>query len=220
MIESTHGLILRTRPLTETSLIVHWLTPELGRIATVAKGARRAKSPFAGKLDLFYAADFSFTRSHRSELHTLREVKLRETHGAIRQDILKLQQAGYAAAFIEQATETDTPLPEIFGLMQDFLQHLCAEKPQPQNIFALELKLLRELGLEPDAKESRLTPGAKKIVQTLTDGDWTKSSRLKLSAAQSSELRQFLHGFLIFHLGKLPRGRAAAVAESEILTNH
>lgn len=220
MTESATGLILRTRPLTETSLIVHWLTPDFGRIATVAKGARRAKSPFAGKLDLFYAADFSFSRSRRSELHTLREVKLRETHGAIRQDILKLQQAGYAAAFIEQATETDTPLPEIFELMQNFLQHLCTEKPRPQNILALELKLLRELGLEPDAGESRLTPGAKKIIRTLLENEWPKSSRLKLSAAQTGELRQFLHGFLIFHLGKLPRGRAAALAESESVTGY
>jgi DNA repair protein RecO (recombination protein O) len=217
MTESASGLILRTRPLTETSLIIHWLTPDFGRIATVAKGARRAKSPFAGKLDLFYAADFSFTRSRRSELHTLREVNLRETHGAIRQDMMKLQQAGYAAAFIEQATETDTPLPEIFELTRDFLKQLCAQKPQPQNIFALELKLLRELGLEPDAKDTRLTPGARKIVQALTEGDWTKNSQLKLSDAQTGELRQFLHGFLIFHLGKLPRGRAMALAESESL---
>ena len=42
MIQNATGLILRTRPLTETSLIVHWLTPDFGRIATVAKGARRA----------------------------------------------------------------------------------------------------------------------------------------------------------------------------------
>src|SRR5471032_787550 len=99
MIESTRGIILRPRPLTETSLIVHWLTPDFGRIATVAKGARRAKSPFAGKLDLFYVADFSFTRSRSSQLHNLREVSLRETHGAIRQDMARLQQAAYAAGF-------------------------------------------------------------------------------------------------------------------------
>src|SRR5580700_11747280 len=110
MTETSAGLVLRTRLLTETSLIVHWLTPNLGRLATVAKGARRPKSPFAGKLDLFYAADFSFSRSRRSELHQLREVKLLETHGAIREDMRKLQQAGYAAACLEQATETDTPL--------------------------------------------------------------------------------------------------------------
>ena len=80
MDERSIGVILRVRPLTETSLIVHWLTPDLGRVATVAKGARRPKSPFRGKLDLFYEADFSFQRSRRSELHNLREVVLRETH--------------------------------------------------------------------------------------------------------------------------------------------
>jgi DNA repair protein RecO (recombination protein O) len=213
MIESASGIILRTRPLTETSLIVHWLTAEVGRVATVAKGARRPKSPFAGRLDLFYAADLSFSRSRTSDLHHLREVKLHETHGAIREDILTLQQAGYAAACIEQATETETPLPEVFELTRGFLKHLCGQPPRPQNIYAFEFKLLRELGLEPDLMETRLTPGAKKIVETLSAGSWADSARLKLSAAQHEELRQFLHGFLIFHLGRLPRGRAAALAE-------
>ena len=213
-VETASGLILRTRPLTETSLIIHWLTPELGRLATVAKGARRPKSPFAGKLDLFYAADFSFSRSRSSDLHNLREVKLRETHGAIRKDILKLQQAGYAAACIELATEAETPLPDIFELVRGFLKQLCEQHPRSQNIFALELKLLRELGLEPDFAGTRLTAGAKKIVQTLLKCDQTNCSRLKLSAAQGDELRQFLHGFLIFHLGRLPRGRAAALAQT------
>src|SRR5579872_6749648 len=117
MIETSPGLILRTRPLTDTSLIVHWLTPEFGRLATVAKGARRPKSPFAGKLDLFYQAEFSFQRSRRSELHTLREVSLKETNAKLRTDLGYLQQASYAAALIEQSTEMDTPLPEIHSLM-------------------------------------------------------------------------------------------------------
>jgi DNA repair protein RecO (recombination protein O) len=214
MTESASGIILRTRPLTETSLIVHWLTPDLGRVATVAKGARRPKSPFAGKLDLFYAADFSFTRSRRSDLHALREVKLRETHGAIREDVLKLQQAGYATAFIEQATETESPLPEVFEIVQTFLQWLCAQPPQTQNILALELKLLQELGLAPDLEETRLTPGAKKIAAALLESDWAGLARLKLSPPQTGELQQWLHGFLIFHLGKLPRGRSAALVEA------
>jgi len=183
MTESTHGLILRTRPLTETSLIVHWLTPASGRLATVAKGARRPKSPFAGKLDLFYAADFSFSRSRRSELHTLREVILRETHAPLREDILKLQQAGYAAGFIEQTTEMETPLPEIFQMLDEFLEQLCQQPPRAQNILALELKLLRELGLEPDLEETHLTADAKAAVAALTGNDWSSIARLKLSTA-------------------------------------
>ena len=213
-IETASGLILRTRPLTETSLIVHWLTPELGRVATVAKGARRPKSPFAGKLDLFYAADFSFSRSRHSELHTLREVKLNETHGAIRKDIVKLQQAAYAVNFLEQVTETETPLPEIFGLVRGFLKRLCGHALSPQNIFALELKMLRELGLAPDWAATRLTPGAKKIGAALLAVDWATGARLQLSRIQEAELRAWLAGLLIFHLGRLPRGRAAALADA------
>ena len=212
MTESASGLILRVRPLTETSLIIHWLTPELGRIATVAKGARRPKSAFAGKLDIFYAAEFSFGRSRRSELHNLREVKLSETHSQIRRDIVKLQQAAYAVNFLEQATETETPLPAFFKLVRSFLKSLCAQTPSPQTIFALELKLLRELGFTPDLAEARLTPGAKKIAAALLKLDWEKSSRLQLSQTQSEELEAWLRDFLVFNLGRLPRGRTAAVA--------
>src|SRR5579872_1861426 len=139
MIETSPGLILRTRPLTDTSLIVHWLTPEFGRLATVAKGARRPKSPFAGKLDLFYLADFSFQRSRRSELHALREVSLKETHAAIRQELEYVQQASYCAALIEQTTEMDTPIPEIFSLMAGLLKNLTKQPPLPQTVFAFEI---------------------------------------------------------------------------------
>jgi DNA repair protein RecO (recombination protein O) len=211
MIETATGLILRTRPLTETSLIVHWLTPA-GRMATVAKGARRPKSPLAGKLDLFYLADIAFSRSRHSDLHTLREVSLRETHGAIREDLLKLRQAAYAAAFLELATETDTPLPEIFELVRGFLTSLCRQPPRPLTVLALELKLLHELGLEPDFTQARLTPGAKKIVQALLARDWDQCQRLKPASGQTNEIGHWLHGFLIFNLGRLPRGRDGALA--------
>ncbi|HEX3856712.1 MAG TPA: DNA repair protein RecO [Verrucomicrobiae bacterium] len=212
MTESATGLILRTRPLTETSLIVHWLTPNFGRIATVAKGARRAKSPFLGKLDLFYLADFSFNRSRHSDLHQLREVSLRETHVAIRADILKLQQAAYATNFIEQATETETPLPTVYELLREFLGSLCRVKTTPQLVFSFELKLLRELGLEPNLAETNLAAGTKKIAEILAQKDWAAGLRLKLTAAQTIELRQFLHGFLIFYLSRLPKGRTVAMA--------
>jgi DNA repair protein RecO (recombination protein O) len=211
MIETTTGLVFRTRPLTETSLIVHWLTPNLGRLGTVAKGARRVKSPFHGKLDLFYLADFSFSRSTRSELHTLREVSLRETHSRLRQDLGLLQQASYCAALIERATETETPLPQVFDLMIGLLRHLLAQPPQPQTVFSFELKLLAELGLQPDAAKTKLNPGTRQLVKALTENDWPVMARLKLSEQQVRELRQFLHGFLQYHLGSVLKGRAGAL---------
>src|SRR6184192_315137 len=143
MDEQTVGLILRTRPLTETSLIVEWLTRDLGRLSTVAKGARRPKSAFRGKLDLFYLAEFSFARSRRSDLHLLCEVSLQETHGALRRDLAALRQAAYCAALIEQTTETETPLPAVYHLFKGLLGATPTVAPQPRTIFAFELKLLR-----------------------------------------------------------------------------
>jgi DNA repair protein RecO (recombination protein O) len=211
MIETAAGLVLRTRPLTETSLIVHWLTPTLGRLATVAKGARRANSPLRGKLDLFYLADFSFSRSRRSELHTLREVSLRQTHSGLREDLSLLQQACYCAALVEQSTETDTPLANVFELVIGLLRQLLAQPLQATTIFAFELKLLTDLGLAPDLDQSSLNPGTRQLVKALTEKDWPVVARLKPTAAQAAELGRFLHGFLIYHLGRIPKGREAAL---------
>jgi len=215
MDERATGIILRTRPLTETSLIVHWLTPEFGRITTVARGARRPKSPFRGKLDLYYVAELSFLRSRRSGLHTLCEVTLRDTRAPLRRDVHKLEQAAYAGALIEQATEPDTPLPELYELFAAFLVHLAQRQPAAESVLAFELKALRLLGLEPDIFESRHSDGARALIRALTDSDWPVIARLKASAAQLREIQQFLHGFLIYHLDRLPRGRSEALGRRD-----
>lgn len=213
MIQSASGIILRTRPLTETSLIVNWLTPEFGRISTAARGARRQKSAFAGKLDLFYEADFSFTRSQRSDLHALREAQLRNAHLGLRRDIGALQQAGYCAALIEQTTEIDTPIPEVHQLFAEFLDWVSLQPPKPRNVFAFELKLLRILGLEPDVEETKLSAETQELIRALTESEWSGLSELRATATQARAVQQFLHGFLIYHLGRMPKGRSAAVGE-------
>jgi DNA repair protein RecO (recombination protein O) len=162
-------------------------------------------------LDLFYLADFSFSRSRRSELHTLREVSLRQIHSGLREDLGLLQQACYCAALVEQATEMETPLGGVFELMMGLLQQLLAHPPQATTIFAFELKLLTDLGLKPDLDQSNLNPGTRQLVKAFTEKDWPVVARLKPTAAQAAELGRFLHGFLIYHLGRIPKGREAAV---------
>jgi DNA repair protein RecO (recombination protein O) len=211
--ERATGVVLRTRPLTDTSLIVHWLTDGLGRLATVAKGARRDRSPFRGQLDLFYLADLSFARSRRSDLHILREVKLLETHPGLRRDLALLQQASYCALLIEQTTETEAPLGALFDQFTGLLLALPKEPPRPQTIFAFEMKLLEGLGLKPNLAETKLSAGARQILERMAELEWDAVFRLRLSAAQAEEVRQFLHGFLLYHLEKIPAGRSAALAE-------
>lgn len=209
--ESSTGLVLRVRPLTETSLIIHWLTADLGRVATVAKGARGPKSSFRGKLDLFYLADFSFVRSRRSDLHTLREVVLKEPHARLRSSMGALHQASYAVTCLERTTETETPLPELYELVTGFIGHLTAHGPGMALLLGFELKMLEVHGLTPDPAELRLSAETKRWLEQLVQEDWAGLGKVVLSAPVQRELGQFLHGFLVYHYGRLPAGRALAL---------
>ena len=60
-------------------MIVTWCTIEHGILKTVAKGARRPKSPFFGKIDLFFEAEFEIARSKKSDLHALRDISIINT---------------------------------------------------------------------------------------------------------------------------------------------
>lgn len=211
MDEKAHGIAIRIRPLTESSLIVHWLTPDAGRIATVAKGARRPKSAFLGKLDLLVSAEFSFVRSRRSELHTLREVVVTRRLAWPGTDLHALAIASYAINAVEQTTETDTPVPEIHALFEDLLGYLSRHTPAARAVFAFELKLLACLGLEPDPADTGLPPGAATLAAELLDADWEDLAGLTAEPQDARAVRQFLHGFLIHHLGRLPRGREQAL---------
>jgi DNA repair protein RecO (recombination protein O) len=117
-IETTNALLLRRRKLSDTSLVVVWFTEWLGYLETVARGARRPRSPFAGKLDLFFEAEIQVKRSVRSRLHTLTEAVLSNPHPGIRANFLRTQAASYFVELVELTTEPEHPAPELFHLLQ------------------------------------------------------------------------------------------------------
>ena len=57
----TLGYVLHTRPWRETSLLVDVLSADYGRIACIAKGAKRAHSNLRGILEPFSPLDIGFT---------------------------------------------------------------------------------------------------------------------------------------------------------------
>ncbi len=145
--ESTTAILLRKRKLSDTSLIVSWCTEALGCVQPVAKGARRAKSPFAGKLDLFYEADISIARSKKSNLHTLREVALTNPFGGIRESYRRMQTAAYFVELIEICTETDHHEPELFALLRRAFGFLSANEPTLRAVSHFETELARIAGV-------------------------------------------------------------------------
>ena len=205
--ERSEGLVIRLRPLGDTSLIVHWLTPEHGRLATVAKGARGPKSPLRGKLDWCFEAEFSFRRNPKGDLHSLSEVVVRNSHVSLRREVSSLELIAHAVATIEQVTETETPQPEVHRLFHEFLAFLEIQGPMARAQFAWDLRFLAIQGLEPDPEG--LTPEAGALMEILLTSNWSELAALEASQDAIRSLRQYLHGFWIHQFGRSPGNRNA-----------
>ena len=149
--ESTAAILLRKRKFSDTSLIVSWCTESLGCIQTVAKGARRAKTPFAGRLDLFFETEIQIARSRKSDLHTLTEVVLKNPFSGIRKNYLRTQTAAYFVELIEICTERDHREPQLFALLRRAFGYLDANDSNLRAITHFETELAQITGVH-DAK--------------------------------------------------------------------
>ena len=150
------GTLIRRTPLTETSLIVHWCTHENGIVKTVAKGARRPKSPFAGKLDLFYLCEVEIHPARNGDLHILKDLTIERPRLGLRRSYLQTLAASYFVKLIEQVAEAETPLPELADLLDRGLNYLETGDADQRAINHFEKQLADHLGvLEPEVDPVR-----------------------------------------------------------------
>jgi DNA repair protein RecO (recombination protein O) len=155
--ESTTAILLRKRKLSDTSLIISWCTESLGCMQTAARGARRAKSPFAGKLDLFFEAEIAINRSRKSNLHTLTEVALKNPFSGIRKNLRRTQAASYFVELIELCTESDHHDPDLFSLLRRAFAYLNEKDPDLRAVLHFETELARIAGVH-DTKMLKSNP--------------------------------------------------------------
>lgn len=123
----------------------------------MAKGARRPKSLFAGKLDLFFEADIAIAPSRKSNLHTLTEVVLRNPFPGIRTNYLRTQTAAYFVELIEICTERDHHEPELFSLLRRAFGYLDTNEPTLRAVAHFEAELAHITGVH-DAKLLKSNP--------------------------------------------------------------
>ena len=142
-----NGILLRRIRYSDTSLILTWFTDLHGKIKTMAKGALRQKSAFAGKLDLFFHCDLLLSFSRKTELHLLREVSIKTT---LRTDPNGLPENLCGLLFCRtgrKVTELDHPVPEIYQLLLRALGYLDRQKPDTRGVLFFESELCKCLGL-------------------------------------------------------------------------
>ncbi|RPJ34422.1 MAG: DNA repair protein RecO [Verrucomicrobiaceae bacterium] len=156
-VHPTQATIIRLTRLTDSSLIVHWFTEEHGLIKTVAKGARRPKSPFAGQLDLFFGGEIVFQRAKRGELHALREVSIRHWREGLRRNYSSTLFAAYCCQLLESAVEPEHPEPGLYDLLGRALDHVERNEPGARALRHYERELARLLGISHDQRQAHFS---------------------------------------------------------------
>lgn len=180
VLDKTCAILLRRIPLTETSLIVHWCSDEFGLLKTVAKGARRPKSPFAGKLDLFFDCELEFVRAQKSDLHILKDLAINNAHLGLRDSYVQTLAASYFGQLIERVAENESPIPELVSLLRRALNYLSSQQPDLRAVQHFETELATHLGVLGRREKTR--PGNAPIDRIADLGAHIPKQRAELLA--------------------------------------
>jgi DNA repair protein RecO (recombination protein O) len=188
-VHPTEAIVIRLTRLTDTSLIVHWFTRDHGLVKTVAKGARRAKSPFSGQLDLFFGGEITFTQARRGDLHQLREVAIRDWREGLRLHYDSTLLAAYCCQLMESAVEPEHPEPGFYDLLKRALNHLGDSPPRLRALRHFETELARLLGVFHDQSRAEsslrdalgsLPSSRGELIERLSPGSGFDSSAEKI----------------------------------------
>ena len=143
------GVVLKTTPLRESDLLVTLYTREHGRIAAVARGARKSQRRFAGALQLLVLGRYQLGRRPRGELWGLDAAEVDREWTRIASDVVAVAHASYAAEIVGALLPPEAPEPYALDLMLALWDALADGGPSPAALRAFELALLEVAGHAP-----------------------------------------------------------------------
>jgi len=146
---SSEAVVLKSYPLRESDLIAVLYTRRYGRVSGVARGARRSKSRFAGKLEPLSWADLVFFGGNRSDLVTIDSADLIDSFSQRTRDYRCLLQLSFLAELLADTTPEREPSDAVFRLALLVLPHLTQPATADLAQLYLEVWYLKLAGLYP-----------------------------------------------------------------------
>jgi DNA repair protein RecO (recombination protein O) len=143
---STEGIVLRKIDFNEADRIVSVLTPELGKIDCVAKGARRLKSPFCGRLELL--CRIHLTGSQGRDLVTLNETQLIDSFPQ-ENDLPRHRACFMIAEISHKLIQTHQQIEGAYPLLREALEALQQTPKTDSVLYAYLIRLMTLAGFLP-----------------------------------------------------------------------
>jgi len=213
----TEAVVLRSMRYGEADRILHLYTPERGRLSAIAKGVRRAKSRFGGRLEPCFRLNMVLHEG-RSDLLTVTAAETVAGHPRLREHAAALDGAARACDAVGRMFADGEPHRGVFNLLCNQLALLDAhpERATHGNALAFRLKLLLAAGFAPQLSSCAGCGEAEHLV-----GFSGAAGGVVCSACEASSfsLGQDAHDFLVSALGsplaEAPDAPPPALAQAE-----
>jgi DNA repair protein RecO (recombination protein O) len=213
----TEGIVLRSFRYGEADRILHLYTPDHGRLSAIAKGVRRARSRFGGRLEPFFRLALVLHRG-RGELLPVTSAETISGHRRLRDDARALDVAARAADAVGRMFADGEAHPGVYHLLANELALLDADPARATraNALAFRAKLLLAAGLAPHLGTCT-SCGAREELAGFSGA----AGGVVCAACQAGAfpLSEEAHGFLVEALGRplaaSPEAGPGALAQAE-----
>ena len=146
----SEAVVLRSMRYAEADRILHIYTPDRGRVSAIAKGVRRSKTRFGGRLEPYFRLRLVLYEG-RSELLTVTSAETLHGHPRLREHAAALDGAARACDAVGRLFGDGEPHRGVYNLLANQLALLDAEpvRATRANALAFRLKLLLAAGFAP-----------------------------------------------------------------------
>lgn len=143
----TEAIVLRHIPWGEADLILTILTPNLGKLRAVAKGARRSRSRMVGHLEPLTRVSLSLTTGRGMDRVT--GAQALDSHRYLRESLDLSSCALYCVELVDSFAPDEEPLTPVYHLLRRSLEEL-ATWPAEVLLRYFEFRLLGLVGYLPE----------------------------------------------------------------------
>jgi DNA repair protein RecO (recombination protein O) len=140
----TEAIVLRSIRYGEADRILHLYSAAKGRVGAIAKGARKPKSRFGGRLEPFFRLDFVLHEG-RSDLLTVTSVATVDGYPRLRSSGPAINAGARACDAVLRLLDTTEPNPHAYNLLCRYLGLL--DDPAGERAAAVEVALSFRLKL-------------------------------------------------------------------------
>lgn len=141
------AIVLRTYKLAEADRIVVFLTEEHGKVRAVAKGVRKTRSKFGGRLEPLSHVTVQFHRG--TNLDVVNQVETIDTASSLFGDLDVMTESSAILEAVDQLVPDREPVPQIYRMLVGARRTLI-ERPSPLVVPAFLWRLLAAEGVRPE----------------------------------------------------------------------